>query len=201
MSDLRKKLIDMRAGMNLLGLSGDTVNWQSIAVLMSNSTQPGWEDTVWKELLNLRGGWSTQGVRKGISGTSLYLSPKGMAYWLSYGGHERLYWFVMGCSQDKLDNAGWLHISGGRVDVRCRISPAQQRWLDSHKPHPDSEYSAYGGWNIKGASDDAFERRPQAYDTALPFDVRPVDEIDTDEGWERLMLRISQAKHRTEGTE
>jgi len=204
MSDLRQTLRDWRAGMALLGYSGDT-NWQSIAVLMSNTDDKG-RQAIRGRLLDLNEGWCSQGVRipeYQCSGTSLYISPKGMVYWLHYGGHVTLYHDIMRCSQGMMDRGGWLHISGGRVDIQSRMSEAQVRWLDTHKPNDKAENRRGDDWRIYDA-DEHIERdrmwnsieQPHAYAKAEPFDVRPIPgfDLDNDEHWDRLMLRIERAK-------
>lgn len=204
MSDLRQTLRDWRAGMALLGYSGDT-NWQSIAVLMSNTDDSG-QRTIRRKLLDPSEGWCSHGVRVPdyrCSGTSLYISPKGMVYWLHYGGHTTLYHDIMRCSQGTMDRAGWLHISGGRVDICSRMSEAQIRWLDAHKPNENAENSLKGDWRIYDGKEHVTRDRmwnsidqPNEYAKADPFDVRPIPgfDLDNDEHWERLMLRIERAK-------
>ncbi|AXN53720.1 hypothetical protein SPS_9 [Sphingomonas phage Scott] len=197
MSDLRNRLDNWRQGMNLLGFNPDNVNWQSIAVLVENCPQR--IDLIKEKLLCAGGGWATHGHREDSDGTSLYLSPKGMVYWLDYGGHYTLYSKLMGCEQHHMDRAGWLHISGGRVDVYCRMTAIQQRWLDEHKPHPDSANAMNGDWRINDAIDHTQRDRhwqpdvaPKPYADAEPFDIRPV----ADDEWDRLEMRIAAAKER-----
>lgn len=203
MSDLRQTLRDWRAGMSLLSYSGDT-NWQSIAVLLSNSTRQ--RSLIRSSLLDPDEGWCSRGVRipeYGCGGTSLYVSPKGMVYWLQHGRHQYLYHAIMNCSQFKLDRAGWLHISGGRVDVQSRMTEAQVRWLDANKPNAKAAKSKGGDWRIYDSSEHVDRDRlwnsiqqPVPYAKAEPFDIRPIPDfdIDNDEHWDRLMLRIERAK-------
>lgn len=202
MSDLRNRLDNWRQGMNLLGLNPDKVNWQSIAVLMHNV--PDKQDVIRAALLYERGGWATEGMAEDSDGTSLYLSPKGMVYWLRYGGHYMLYNDLMDCRQHDLDRAGWLHISGGRVDVYCRMTAIQQRWLDDHRPHPQSANDFNGDWRIYDAEAHAVRDRqwqsetaPKPYAKADRFDIRP----SPDDDWDRLELRIQQAAERARHAE
>lgn len=207
MSDLRQNLRDWRTGLALLGFPVADINWQSIAVLLANTDSDGKED-VRHALTSHDGGWATLGCRTNTwdGGTSLYISPKGMVYWLRHGGHTLLYHDIMGCRQDDMDKAGWLHISGGRVDVRSRMTEAQVRWLDDHKPSPSSEHSRNGDWRVYDPCEHRDMGRdynsidaPVAYPKAEPFDVRPVPgfDLDNDDHWQRLMLRIDRAKSST----
>lgn len=203
MSDLRQQLRNWRAGMALLGMPGDT-NWQSIAVLMVNGTADH-RRIIRAKLLDPNGGWSSHGCRVpeyGCSGTSLYISPKGMVYWLHYGGHTTLYYDIMHSNQGSMDNAGWLHISGGRVDIRSRMTEAQVRWLDAHKPNDKAENQRNGDWRIYDASEHQERDRswnsispPSPYAKVDRWDIRPIPDfdLDNDEHWDRLMLRIERA--------
>lgn len=199
MSDLRQTVADWRQGMNLLGMSGDNVNWQSIVVLLSNVPEAAGK--IKGHLTRDGGGWSTFGMAEDSDGTSAYLSPKGMIYWLRYGGHYGWYDDILDLNQNAMDRAGWLHISDGRVDVHCRITPAQQRWLDKHKPDHRSANSREGDWHIKPYEHTSLQAAPQRYLDAERYDVRPLDHIDSDENWDRLMLRIHQARHGNGGTD
>lgn len=204
MSDLRQTLRRWRDGMAMLDLPGLT-NWQSIAVLMANTGEEG-RRIIRNKLLDTNGGWSNHGCRipeYGCSGTSLYISPKGMVYWLHYGGHTNLYHDIMSCRQGCMDNAGWLHISGGRVDIRSRMTEAQVRWLDGHKPNDAAENHRNGDWRVYDACEHQERDRswnsispPTPYAKADPYDVRPIldFDLDNDEHWDRLMLRIERAK-------
>lgn len=198
MSDLRNRLDNWRQGMNLLGFNPDDVNWQSIAVLVA--TCPDKTDFIREQLLASRGGWATKGMATDSDGTSLYLSPKGMVYWLRHGGHYGLYSTLFHVEQNKLDRAGWLHISGGRVDVYCRLTAIQERWLEDHKPHPDSESAVNGDWQLYDALGNGRVQStwrstvpPKPYPPAEKFDIRPV----SDDDWDRLEARIAAAAERS----
>lgn len=193
MSDLRQTLRDWRHGMTLLGFPVADINWQSIAVLLHNL--PDKAKSIRSNLMNERGGWATKGWHPDREdGTSLYLSPKGMVYWLHHGGHFELYHRLFDVLQENMDCAGWLHISGCRVDIKAAPSSPQRRWLDTTTP-VDSWGNPTVWKEAPYPAHSAMTKAPVPYDKVSRFDVRPVPDfdLDNDDHWERLMVRINRA--------
>lgn len=158
-----------REGFALLGVDVSKVHWQSVAVILTHASKSG-TYAMSREVLKEPTGW----FRDGLSGTyrpSLYLSPKGMPYFVEYGGHSHLYHQIFQVSQDLMDRAGWLHISDGRVDVACRMTAAQSRWLEANRPER-------GEWRIEEVYSNALSKPPEPYDRVAPFDVRPMLQLD-----------------------
>lgn len=102
-------------------------------------------------------------------GVSLYLSPTGMPFFVAYSNHCNLTWDIMGLNQSQMDDAGWLHISGGRIDPQCLITPAQKAWIE------DSGYTFR--WNTHSPPN--WEtKQPVPYPEADKFNVRPTEDED-----------------------
>jgi len=108
---------------------------------------------------------------------------------------------LLDASSVMLDNSGWLHISGGRVDVHARMTDAQKRWLAENKPHPRSYNGIRDGdhcvdWRLNDP-DRRGDRAPTPYSIGEQFDVRPVPDGD----WGRLMDRILRAQEAAKAIE
>lgn len=196
MNDLRNKLNRYRRAMADLDIDTSNVDWQSFAILSLHCTQPDQINLIRRKLMDEQSGWFRDGYRDGSDGTSLYLSPKGMPYWLHYGGHSTLYHELFGASQSRMDEAGWLHISGGRVDVHAAITSHQRRWLERHQPHPKSYHAERGSeghrtWRVKPYDCNSDRKQPVPYPLVEKFDVMPVRDLDHD--WDRFMARIERA--------
>lgn len=193
MSDLRQTLRNWRHGITLLGLPVADINWQSIAVLLHNL--PDKAKFILSNLLDEGGGWATKGWNPDCDGgTSLYLSPKGMAYWLHYGGHSELYHRLFGASPEKMDCAGWIHISSCRVHIKAAPTISQRRWLATTTPVDKRGRESF--WKEAPVpAYSALTKAPVPYDKVSRFDVRPVPDfdLDNDDHWERLIIRINRA--------
>lgn len=172
---LRATIDRYKEGLRCFGQNPDEIHWHSFAVLMAHGRRP--------EELYLRlfdGGWF-RAKHNNVGEISLFLSPSGMPYYVDYSCHDTLVYECMGLSRRLLDEAGWLHISGNRVDIEARPTSAQERWLAANEPcltggNPWRRAVRHGGDN----------RPPKPYTDADKFNVRPVQEDD----WDRLCLRI-----------
>jgi len=173
MSDILKEINRIKEAMTLVGLNADRIHWQSVAVLLKHGRN---RQFLIGKLFDAGSGWCTDGVTHHYDGygCSLYLSPKGMPFFVGYGGHNGLYDKMMGCSQQDMNNAGWLHISDRRIHVYGRPSRAQLRWLEN--------YAHEHGISWRGDLDRGDTPRPCA--EAEPFDVRPADD------WGRFEQRL-----------
>jgi hypothetical protein len=197
MSELRDRIRNLKAGLSALEFDTDKVNWQSIAVLLHN--KPDKFSNVRDRLTDEDGGWATEGNSANSSGTSCYLSPKGMCYWLYHGGHSRLFYDIMALNDDRMNEDGWLHISGGRVDVATAMTTAQKAWLASNTPSDNShnaDRDAETGnlvWRYKDCYRTEGEKSPRKpYKQVWPYDVRPIVDFDIDNAdhWDQLERRI-----------
>lgn len=198
---LRTKLQDMDLALRLLNVDTKDVNWQSIAVLLYHTDK---DLEIVTRLINKRYGWAKRGIGN-YEATSLYLSPKGMVYWLEHAGHHFLYGELFGCNQASLDNAGWLHISGGRVDISARPTDAQEYWLSKNYPaqveDPDRrgwprDHNGQFLWKRAEVDQNISATRvPTPYPKGARFDVRPIhgDILTNDAAWNRLYARILAA--------
>jgi len=77
--------------------------------------------------------WSSANDRKG-DGPSCWIAPKGMIYPIEHANHS--YFASLagldGCTSP-LERAGWLHVSGGRIDVMFEPTSLQRKALDKIK--------------------------------------------------------------------
>lgn len=191
-SHLLAQIERYKQAVELFGFNPDDVHWQSIAVLLANGVPA--QDVRYK-MMRADRGWFRDGIvrfgsddnREIEYNSSLYLSPKGMPYFVGYGGHHDLYGMMFKVGQHRLDRAGWLHISDSRVDIHARVSTMQQSWLDRNT-HLAGRY----GWNMNPYNG-GDTKAPVPLLEVEKFDVMPVASGD----WARLFRRILIAQGNT----
>ena len=65
-----------------------------------------------------------------------YINPRGMVFAILTCGHSDFAGLVTGvCDPERLNRAGWVHVSDGRIDLEYTLTPAQERVVDSLMQH------------------------------------------------------------------
>jgi len=160
---LRRVVHNAKNALRLLDLDTEEVNWRQYAIMLLHSPNA---DKLQEKLVRRGRGWFRHNQGEHYP-TSLYLSPKGQPFYLGYADHGLFVCEFMGLRQHDLDMAGWLHISGGRVDIPVGLTRAQRDWLAANPPH------------MGVCWDERTSECPKAtvpYPAAEKFDIRPSDD-------------------------
>jgi hypothetical protein len=177
MSELQNRVNVIRNSMETVGLRTAHIDWQCFAVCLTVSSE---RERVIAKLFDAGSGWFRDGISRRYKyyQTSLYLSPKGMPFYVGYAEHEQLYDGIMGCSQHKMNMAGWIHVSGGDCRISKRPTSMQLAWLERNKHRVRAPNLDRPDWT-----------EVEEYPKAARFDVMPMVELD----WDRLERRIRRA--------
>lgn len=155
----------------------ESVYWPAVAVaLMHSSNAQRLTSQLARDSSNM---WRTS-FQHGDYADSLYLSPKGMPFYVDYGGHDTLYAIMMNIPQHTLNMAGWIHVSDGHAHISVHPTVEQRRWLDSHRTRDGEVFQEriiFSGLQRRSPNE-AVDR----------WDVRPpTDKTDPDRYFQRLV--------------